>query len=120
KKTTRLSPVKVLTIWVEARTQGPKQALLTRWQDPISESCSVVTDASVDVERAKLPAGWEIHTGLEVRQQIVPNATPRLQIVIFNQPPDGASRLTLRLKGEPVGAFEKEVKLMIPRSAWSK
>ncbi len=117
----RMSATPVLTLWIEVRTtNATRKITLTRWQDPLGESCSLATNALVPIDRAILPAGCSLDTGLESRQLIVANAPPRVQVVIFNEPPDGATSVRLTLKGDAVGEPEKEVKLSIPKEAWEK
>ena len=117
----RMSATPVLTIWIEVRTtNATRKITLTRWQDPLGESCTLTTNALVPVDRAILPAGCALDTGLEPRQMVVANAAPRVQVVVFNEPPDGANSVRLTLKGDAVGEPEKEVKVSIPRDAWEK
>ena len=113
------SPVAVLTIWIEVRTQVKTRTVeLLRWQDSLGQYCQLTTRNNT-LDRGPLGPGATLRTGLPYKQLVVPDGTPRVDVLVFSSPPEEAGELRLTLEGERVGEIEK-IRLTIPASAWKK
>jgi hypothetical protein len=114
------SPVAVLAVWVEVRTQNnPRPPELRRWQDSLGQYCELTTARGGKLGRGLLGPGATLRTGLPYKQPLPADGTPRIDVLVFASPPDEAGELQLTLDAERVGETGK-FKLAIPASAWKK
>jgi hypothetical protein len=92
---------------------------LRSWQSPFDQSCTMTTDQRIELTRASFGPGATLRTGLPFKQLVLPNAAPRVELLVFTPPPEGTKELTLALEAERVGETGK-IYLSIPASAWKK
>jgi hypothetical protein len=113
------SPSPVLAIWLEVRTQSKTRTVeLKRWQDSLGSSCQLATRFN-EIDRASFGPGRSLRNGLPYKQTLPADGTPCEDMLVFKEPPDGATELRLTLDADRFGETGK-VKFTIPSTAWKK
>ena len=111
------SPVPVLAVWLEIRTQNKSRTIEhRRWQDPLGSYAELTAGRST-FGRANLGPGAALRMGLPYKQVLPADGTPRIDVLVFAAPPKEADDLRLALEADRVGETGK-FKFTIPAKAW--
>lgn len=112
------SPLAVLAIWVEVRTNATTRKVeLRRWQG-LGDGSKLVSHRGIPIPEAQLGPEISLQTGLPYTQRVLPNAKPRAGVLVFSSPVREAGDLMLVLDADRVGETGTFT-FHIPRTAFA-